>query len=571
MGMKGRILGLAFCLAAAGAGTAFADTSANLPQEAVQKIIEEPDRRIEQVYLNMPEIFVYGTGFAPEDVKSGAGYLSQDKLELADVSVFSDSGEGICYYVLLDISGSIPKAYFRTIKEGIQSLQDSLGPKDRLVLCTFGEDVVLVADGTQTPEEMASILEKLNNQDQKTLLFEGIDRVAALSEQRKPEDCRRKALFVISDGEDISVGKKQAQEAQNTLKEKGIPAYAFCIKDTATANINNFGEFARTSGGYLVTFTPDQAAKMLSGLAMDLQDDLCVEYRAETNVATNKEESFGLKFADGSVLTRSVMNVHWIPDTEAPYLISGEAAGSQQIRLKFSEPVVGLDGAANYQVSLDGASVGVTSVSFDKLNKTVVSLFLEEPVQNGTYEISCANITDCSMEKNPLTGSARVVIDNAKEPEAASVQPAAEEVDHTGVLFLIFMAVVALIIIFLVKNRKKPADESKEPIPPVSGAENMSRVLHVTTSMEGMQAKQAVWKLESSLTIGRSSKCNVRFDDPEMSRCHFSLEPERNEIYIKDLNSLNGTTVNGIRILGRQKLEPGAVIEAGSMKITVRW
>lgn len=571
MGARGRMIGLAFWMAVAGSGTALAENPASPQQEIVQKVIEEPDRRIEQVFLNMPEISVYGAGFTPGDVVDGAGYLSQDKLELAGVSVFSEGGEGICYYVLLDISGSIPKAYFRSIKEGIQSLQDSLGPEDKLVLCTFGEAVALVADGSQTSGEMASVLEQITNQDQKTLLFEGIDRVASLSERRKAGDCRRKVLMVISDGEDISVGKKQAQEAQNTLKEKGIPAYAFCIKDTATVNINNFGEFARTSGGYLVTFTPDQAGAMLSDLARDLQDDIRIEYRAETNVATNKEEWFSLKFADGSVLTRAVMNVHWIPDTEAPYLISGESVGSQQIRLIFSEPVIGLEGAANYQVSFEGRQIGVTGVSFDKQDATIVSLSLEEPVQNGTYEVSCANITDRSMEKNPLAGSIGVVIHNVREAEPATVQPQQEESDDTGVLFLIFMAVIALIIIFLIKNRKKPVAEINKSTEPVGGTEKEPWVLNVVISMDGMQPKQEVWKLGSVLVIGRSSHSNVRFDDPEMSRRHFCLEPERNEIYITDLSSLNGTSVNGIRIQGRQRLEAGAVVEAGSMKITIRW
>jgi len=34
---------------------------------------------------------------------------------------------------------------------------------------------------------------------------------------------------------------------------------------------------------------------------------------------------------------------------------------------------------------------------------------------------------------------------------------------------------------------------------------------------------------------------------------------------------LNGTTVNGSQLQEKKRLDPGAMIEAGSMKIIVRW
>ena len=373
------------------------------------------EQRIEQVYLNLPEVFVYGEGFSADEVAAGEGYLSQDKLEFVRAVPFHEMGEGITYYVLLDISGSIPRSYFASIKEGILNLQNSLGEKDRLILCTFGEEVNLAADGNQTVQDMEEILAQLSNRDQETLLFEGIDRVAALTEQTRGI-CRRQVLLVISDGEDFAVGKKMSQEALSTLKDKGLPAYALCIQDTAKENINSFGEFARTSGGQLVTFKADEGAAVLTNLSAKLWQDLCVEYRAASNVVSNKEENFSFQFADDRVLSRAVMNVHWIPDNEAPYLISGEAIGRQQIRLVFSEPMTGLAGAANYAVTLDGREVGVTGVAYDKEDETKITLTLAEAVENGTYKITGANLTDASMEKNPLEGSLLVEITGV-EPE----------------------------------------------------------------------------------------------------------------------------------------------------------
>ncbi len=557
------------------------------PQEAQAQpsMNLEGEQRIEQVYLNLPEVFVYGEGFSADEVAAGEGYLSQDKLEFVRAVPFHAMGEGITYYVLLDISGSIPRSYFASIKEGILNLQNSLGEKDRLILCTFGEEVNLAADGNQTAQDMEAILAQLSNRDQETLLFEGIDRVAALTEQTRGI-CRRQVLLVISDGEDFAVGKKMSQEALSTLKDKGLPAYALCIQDTAKENINSFGEFARTSGGQLVTFKADEGSAVLTNLSAKLWQDLCVEYRAASNVVSNKEENFSFQFADDRVLSRAVMNVHWIPDNEAPYLISGEAIGRQQIRLVFSEPMTGLAGAANYAVTLDGREVGVTGVAYDKEDETKITLTLAEAVENGTYKITGANLTDASMEKNPLEGSLLVEITGV-EPE--EVIDADEGPNYMGIIFLLLLAVVILIIVIAVVSKKKKEKALPEQ---ESGGENgnsvvnlqdtgfnshivmnsgAKRMLSVVVSAKGKTPQTTTWELGSSLIVGRASICDIVVDDLELSRQHFCLESDNGNVFITDLGSTNGTSVNGIGIAGKRRLNPGDMVEAGSMKFTIRW
>ena len=555
------------------------------PQGAQSSMNLDGEQRIEQVYLNLPEVFVYGEGFSTDEVAAGEGYLSQDKLEFVRAVPFHAMGEGITYYVLLDISGSIPRSYFASIKEGILNLQNSLGEKDRLILCTFGEEVNLAADGNQTAQDMEAILAQLSNRDQETLLFEGIDRVAALTEQTRGI-CRRQVLLVISDGEDFAVGKKMSQEALSTLKDKGLPAYALCIQDTAKENINSFGEFARTSGGQLVTFKADEGSEVLTNLSAKLWQDLCVEYRAASNVVSNKEENFSFQFADDRVLSRAVMNVHWIPDNEAPYLISGEAIGRQQIRLVFSEPMTGLAGAANYAVTLDGREVGVTGVAYDKEDETKITLTLAEAVENGTYKITGANLTDASMEKNPLEGSLLVEITGV-EPE--EVIDADEGPNYMGIIFLLLLAVVILIIVIAVVSKKKKEKALPEQ---ESGGENgnsvvnlqdtgfnshivmnsgAKRMLSVVVSAKGKTPQTTTWELGSSLIVGRASICDIVVDDLELSRQHFCLESDNGNVFITDLGSTNGTSVNGIGIAGKRRLNPGDMVEAGSMKFTIRW
>lgn len=63
--------------------------------------------------------------------------------------------------------------------------------------------------------------------------------------------------------------------------------------------------------------------------------------------------------------------------------------------------------------------------------------------------------------------------------------------------------------------------------------------------------------------IGRSSEA-LPIGDTTVSRRHAELTPDDGKWYIRDLNSQNGTWVNGVRISGRQMLKPGDQVRTGS-------
>ena len=57
-----------------------------------------------------------------------------------------------------------------------------------------------------------------------------------------------------------------------------------------------------------------------------------------------------------------------------------------------------------------------------------------------------------------------------------------------------------------------------------------------------------------------------------MSKQHFNLSVEADgNVYVTDLGSLNGTAVNGVRIQGSRKLEPGDEISAGNIRFVIQW
>ena len=67
------------------------------------------------------------------------------------------------------------------------------------------------------------------------------------------------------------------------------------------------------------------------------------------------------------------------------------------------------------------------------------------------------------------------------------------------------------------------------------------------------------------LVVGREQTCDVRFDDPCVSRTHAALRRSGNTVYVEDLGSSAGTFVNGAATTAPHELRGGDVLTFASV------
>ncbi len=79
---------------------------------------------------------------------------------------------------------------------------------------------------------------------------------------------------------------------------------------------------------------------------------------------------------------------------------------------------------------------------------------------------------------------------------------------------------------------------------------------------DGPQADERI-EVETELVLGREG-ADVVLDDSELSRRHLRVRPTDGAVEIEDLDSLNGTWVNGTRISRPVTLAPGDVVLLGT-------
>lgn len=207
--------------------------------------------------------------------------------------------------------------------------------------------------------------------------------------------------------------------------------------------------------------------------------------------------------------------------------------------------------------------------------KRCYQLVLPDDLPQGDYTLEMYGICDDSMEKNPLKESS---LDFCKPFE---LRDAGWYILGGGILLLLF------IVIFLWIKRKKnrveqPVETQKveyeiqhvvtEPKAVISSAgENSSSVKMLMELVSGAQAgRQIECTIYKSAIWGRSKEmCDVSFDDPRISKQHCVFEVRECGVVLSDLNSHNGTYVNGIKIPAEHLLHVGDTLQLGNIVLRV--
>jgi len=93
-----------------------------------------------------------------------------------------------------------------------------------------------------------------------------------------------------------------------------------------------------------------------------------------------------------------------------------------------------------------------------------------------------------------------------------------------------------------------------------------SRLLITHRTAVGEAAYEAVAFTQDSMIIGRDPSCEQPIDNAMISWHHARLARTGEGIFVEDLGSLNGTFVDGIKIDGRVRINPGQEVALGSVR-----
>lgn len=556
------------------------------PVYAEENGIVDADKglRIEQTHAYMPTMQAYY--YAEESGDDVTATFAGQEMQVSDIKPY-DATQGMDYYFLIDISASIADSYFQDMKEGILQFQQSMNEKDTMTLLTFGDAVQVVfekADKGQNIEDKINVLE---NKDMTTVLFQAIDKTAQLASADE-DMMRRKIVVVFTDGEDYTENKTTNNEALDTLKKAGLCVYGYAVEQNKRGErnpyINEFGEFSRATGGYLTVLADGQTTEELSKLQNKLQGAKVLTLKAASNKSYQTLQPLTITVGDALTETVEVLADKAEKDTTKPET-SVEQISNKSVAVTFSEPVQGAESKDNYVVQKidDDSVLSIAMISYSESGKCQAILTFGDAFYNGDYEVSYRNITDQSAQMNAVDGTDNFTITDGLKEDSPFVKFVKAYWLYGLVILLVLVTAVIIIVIYL-KIKKNKGVVMVDGTPVIGSQIEVKK--HVDVIRDQVQGHEITFLVKNkqgliqelpmlvsgSMIVGRSKEiCDLSFQDEHLSSQHFAIEEGRDGFYIMDLETTNGTMVNGVRIHQKRKLQQGDTICAGMIEMQVRW
>jgi Mg-chelatase subunit ChlD len=544
-------------------------------QEAASRI------DLEQVCVNMPSVtaFLRLDNAAAFTEANATASLGSTDLAAEQAGSLQALGEGTQYYCLVDVSTSISPAQMAATRAALHTLYDRMSQDDVFILISFGEHVTTLLEGKEAPDAAHGTIEALLPDQAGTEFYQAIERAVEVSEVHRSDYPERKVAVVVSDGVPYSQsGGVTRGEVLAKLQGGTLPLYSVCIENNGS-DPDSFGELSRASGGRIEAVSSSNTDGIAASLAAQqdyIQSVQALRLKAPSNVVSKGTEQFLLELGFGTKTlsaSAAVQALRWQPDNEPPTVASIEQDGDSKIVVSLSERLdaSSANGTGGYIIrDAGGASIPLESASYSATGATSqVSIVLGGVPYDGSYTLEFNGITDDSMEKNPLAGP--VSFELRGQPVVLLVLKTVF-LDFWWVLLIVALLVVGLIVYRVLKKRKGlvkvegaigfgDAVEFKQHFSTPSS----KQVRIVVTDTLGNETP-VDFEVFGSIFVGRSNTNNLSFDDSKLSRQHFVIEAEGDNFYLSDLNSSNGTCLNGVRIAAKCPLAPGDVITAGNEK-----
>jgi predicted component of type VI protein secretion system len=100
------------------------------------------------------------------------------------------------------------------------------------------------------------------------------------------------------------------------------------------------------------------------------------------------------------------------------------------------------------------------------------------------------------------------------------------------------------------------------------------KVLAMNVQLVIMRNRKRVWAAQlhhTEATLGRARGCTIRIPSAQVSRLHCRLRMENGVVTVEDLESVNGTFVNGKRIHEPEIIHPGDHLSIGPVTFVVEY
>lgn len=470
-------------------------------------------------------IYVRGVS-ADEEVAAQVGTSEAVSVTATDIKDFENP---IRTLILVDNSLSIPQNDRPKVKSLVKDIATNCLTtlkEEEIAIGLISESVSITCDYTNDFTDLASAADAIEFNDQETYLTDAladyiIDNI----------DINEDVLFriiVISDGVDnkpVESDKKTPEQLKSILKEYSIPLYAIGCKTNNKAS--------------------DEMLMGMKDLAISTPGEFCTLDMSDSTY----------EIADIFVKDLSVVRFDIVPEAD----------------------------------QMDGTTKAV-KLSVGGVNVTADIRMPQHLVEKAEPEVKeTIVVVEKEAEATPTP-------EPTEEPEEE--KPAIPPIMLYGLIaaaVVVFIIIIVLVIVLVVRGNKNR--DGFEPIPDVIDGTitpktegertvivgeigrsdhdggtvmiwNNPQTYHIILTDVMSPAKTFQIPLSNSVVLGRRPGCDAVFDyEKSVSGRHCEISVKSGKFYIRDLQSSNGTFVNGSKVLTEVEIFAGNRIKMGRLEV----
>jgi VWFA-related protein len=485
----------------------------------------------------------------------------------AQVAAVADSQEPIAVALVVDVSGSMnDEGKLDGAKAAGQALIDALGPRDSAALISFADDVKVVHGFTADTGALKGALNGLTAKGD-TALYDGLGQTALLMQALSQP---RKVIVLLSDGADT----KSTRPMPNALAAaREARSVVFAVGLGGDARRDVLDAIAReTAGQVQYVEGVDRLTAAFRSIADQLRHHYVIRHRSALP-ADGKPHDLLVR---ASYDNRKAEATRQFPAVKPPLLfdvvgiVDGEIVGGRR-RI---EAIVRSGDVKKVDLLVD-----------DQLRATAAAApfilsFDPDAEVRGRHRV-VVRATDALGETREqtlaveLTGQAApppaTVVPPAPTPTVALAVPTPVPVEQPSPWFAFAAAAVlvglvaAIALLLALRGRRKASDGEGAPVeanPERDKTEDMGTLEGgIVAIAQGILAAKALPEASlravvdgaeyeialtgRELTIGRGPENALVLADPLVSRRHARIMLEDGAYWVEDLESRNGTLVNG--------------------------
>jgi LPXTG-motif cell wall-anchored protein len=502
---------------------------------------EEPGSfRISQAVARLPQITAwlevltsrdqFVSDVAPNQLTASIGVRPA---RIVSVTPFSDSGEGIAGVLLVDISKSLKPVQFEKMREALLAWVDTMTEKDRTAITTFGTEVHQVLNFSADRAALKDAIGRLKPTDTYTQLHRGLVEAMAIKNRMDLDIPLHRVIVTLSDGRDDYAAGLRREEVLAAMQADRIPLYAIGFSPPPATpqkeeDLKKLGEFARASGGMLLKAGNTPFSEMIAQLRERVQQVQIAQVICDTCEADNALHRLQINLTAGQRAFTDGLNVRLIR-------VAGVEPSESQSPAQDAPAVTPAPPDSARWPYLAGGGLALLAL--------IAGLVLWRRRKK---------TTDIRPDSHSL--QAGEAVGNTPDNEFTREEEMSSAIQSS-----------------FCENDTRPLDDAQ--IADRLADRQFVPGLRLRLTPIGVHPSFSACEvvLVDRLVLGRvSNQCAVHIPgDEKISRQHCELIRKDETLLVRDLDTTNGTRVNGVQISGVCRLESDDILLLGRTELRI--